>query len=455
MKYDLLIVNGTVVLESGIQNLTVAINDGKFVSFIKAGEALPEAHETIDASGKVILPGGIEPHGHVWEPGEDFREGWETGTQAAAAGGITTIIEMPLSNPPPVTREAFLLKKDIATHKSSIDFALWGGVIPESAQNLEKNLADLKELGAVAYKIFMCWSAQKYPPIDDGLLLSAMKELARTNQFIGIHAENDAIIKENERRLQAGGHNSPQDFVDSRPPEAELEAINRALLLGKVTGCRIHIVHMSINEGGRLLKQAKLNGQKVTVETAPQYLALDRSELDRKGAFAKCAPPLRTRENVELLWDYVLDGTIDMIGSDHAPFTREEKESPKLFWDVPNGLSGMQESFSLLLSEGVNKRGLSLNRAAEMTSTNVAKTFGLYPQKGCIRVGSDADLVIVDMNEEWIVDNARVFYKVGWSPYAGRKMKGKILKTILRGNTIYQNGEMVTKPGTGEFVRPV
>jgi allantoinase len=454
MKYDLLITHGTVVTESGVQKINLAIQDGKFAAFFTPGQELPQAAETIDAAGMTLLPGMIEPHGHMWEPGEDFREGWETGTQAAAAGGVTTLIEMPLSNPPPINKEAFLLKKGIAERKSSVDFALWGGIIPASAPNLAENLADLKELGAVAYKVFMCWSAQVYPPIDDGLLMRAMRELARTGQFIGIHAENDAIIKDNEDRLKAAKRNTPQDYVDSRPPEAELEAIQRALTLGRITGCHVHIVHMSLAEGGELIKQAKLRGQKVTVETAPQYLTLDRSELDRQGPFAKCAPPPRTRENIHGLWDCVLEGTIDMIGSDHAPFTREEKETPQLFWDVPNGISGIQESYSILISEGANKRGLPLTRVAEMAATNVSKTFGLYPQKGAIRLGSDADLVIVDMARTWVVDNAKLYYKVGWSPYAGREMQGKILRTVLRGKTIFLNEKVVTKPGTGQFVRP-
>ena len=240
MSYDLLIEKGNVVTETGIQKLAIAIKDSKFAAFFKDGEELPESKETIDASGKTILPGMIEPHMHIWDPGED----WESGTQAAAAGGVTTFLEMPLTTPPTINKEAFLSKKELALSMAHIDFGLWGGVIPESAANLANNLLDLKSLGAFAIKIFMAWSGESFPPIDDGLLFQVMQELARANLILGIHAENDAIIQDHVKRFKAAGRNSPQDFIDSRPPEAELEAINRALLLGKVSGCPIHIVHM-------------------------------------------------------------------------------------------------------------------------------------------------------------------------------------------------------------------
>lgn len=453
-RYDLAVINGSVVSEGSIANAHLGIRDGKIASILSASETAPNAERMIDARGKIVLPGAIEPHCHFWEPGEDFREGWETGTRSAAAGGMTTVIEMPLSTPPTVDEPSFELKLGIAQEKSAVDFALWGGVIPESAPELRQRIGELQRLGAVGCKVFMCWSAQKYPPIEDGLLLDAMKVIAEKGLRIGIHAENQSIIETSEARLKSSGRSDPMAFVESRPPEAELEAINRALFLGKMANVQMHIVHLSLAEGALMIRKAKLEGQSVSVETAPQYLTLTFEDVARKGPFAKCAPPLRSRENVERLWGYVLDGTIDFIGADHAPFTKEEKESPSIFWDVPNGLPGIQESFSVLLSEGVNRRGMNLGRLADLTSTNVARRFGLYPRKGTIRVGSDADLIIVDLDKEWTVRNENTFYRVKWTPYDGMKMKGKIEQTVLRGRIVFKDGEVTSEPGLGHFILP-
>lgn len=455
MEFDLLITNGNVVTEVDIEHLQIGVNGEKISALIKANGNLPYAKKTIDARGLFILPGAIEPHCHFWEPGEDYREGWLNGTQAAAAGGITTVIEMPLSIPPTVNREGFLIKKAIAEKKSSVDYAIWGGVIPDSETNLEDNLSDLEHLGAAGYKIFMCWAAQKYPPIEDGLLYKTMKALAKKDLLIGIHAENESLIRAAEMELKAAGRIDPTAFAESRPPEAEVEAITRALTLGKAAGVRLHIVHMGLADGADVIRQAKLNGQKVTVETAPQYLNLDINDLFRKGPYAKCAPPLRSRENVERLWEHVLAGTIDFIGADHAPFTKEEKEASSIFWDVPNGIPGMQESLVLMISEGYNKRGLPINRVAEMISTNVARTFRLYPQKGTIRIGSDADFAIVDLDEEWEINEEWLLYACKWSPYVGKRVKGKVIRTIVRGEEVYAEGEIRVNPGVGQFVKPI
>lgn len=365
---------------------------------------------------------------------------------------MTTVIEMPLATPPTVDESSFSMKRDIAARKSLVDFALWGGVIPDSAADLEKRILGMRDLGAAAWKVFMCWSAQTYPPVDDGLLLETMRVLSRHGLMIGIHAENESIIRAQEARLKSAGRSDPMAFIESRPPEAELEAISRALTLGRLADVKMHIVHMSIAEGATLILKAKERGQNVSLETAPQYLALSPEDIVQKGPYAKCAPPLRSRENASRLWERLLDGTIDFIGSDHAPFTRDEKETPSSFWDVPNGLPGIQESFSTLFSEGVVRRGMKLERISALMSTNAARRFGLYPKKGVVQIGSDADLVIVDPSREWTVRNEESFYRAGWTPYAGMKMTGRIEQTVLRGRPAFRNGEVISRPGLGQFV---
>jgi allantoinase len=352
--------------------------------------------------------------------------------------------------------DAFLLKKDIATQKAVVDYALWGGIIPETGKDLAGNLKEMRELGAVAYKAFMCWSAREYPPVDDGLLYAAMQELAKYDQLIGLHAENDAMIKYTEAQLHAANRTDPMAHVESRPPEAELEAIRRAMFLARRAGVRLHIVHMSLAEGAEMIKQAKHAGQRMTVETTPQYLVLDSSELERQGPYAKCAPPLRSRENVERLWDYVLDGTIDFIGSDHAPFTFAEKDQGKAnIWEAYNGLTGIQEMFSLVISEGVHKRGMPLERVAAFCAANAARTFRLYPKKGAIMLGSDADFILVNLDKEWEIRPEHLYYKNKWTPYAGMKVHGQVEQTIVRGRPVYVQGEVLAEPGYGRFVKPV
>lgn len=455
MKLDLSLENGYVVSEKGVYRAHIGIKNEIITCLMDAVDDPYPAETRIDINGLYVFPGMIDPHGHFWEPGPSEREGWETGTKAAAAGGVTTVIEMPLSIPPTINRETFLQKKNIAEQKSLIDFALWGGVIPESSENLTQNLSELRELGAVAYKTFMCWAATEFPPIDDGLLYETMMQLARTNELIAVHAENDSIIKRSETILIAKERFDPMAHVESRPFNAELEAINRALFLSHLTGVRLHIVHMSLSKGAEIIKKAKQYNKKISVETAPQYLVLSEEELKNQGPYAKCAPPLRSRQNLENLWKFILDGTIDFIGSDHAPFTQEEKnKGEKNIWLAPNGLPGIQEMFPLIISEGVHKRRLSLERVASICAGNTARIFGIYPQKGTIMPGSDADVVIVDLNKKWRINPDRLFYKNKWTPYNGMDVQGQIEMTIVRGSTIFKDGEIVAQPGYGKFVRP-
>ena len=450
MQVDVVVKNGLVILESGPARLDIGITDGRIAALVEEGEQLAARGHEVEARGLVVLPGVVEPHCHFWEPGPTEREDWLTGTRAAAAGGITTCIEMPLSVPPTVDEAAFRLKVDLATPKAIVDFALWGGIVPDSAHDLAARIEALDDLGAVAYKAFMCWSATDFPPIDDGLLLAALRELAKRGRMLGVHAENDAIIKHSEAVLKAAGRHDPQAHVESRPQIAEVEAVNRALYLARATGASLYVVHMSSADAVEVLAAARATGVTAYAETAPQYLVLDSEELTRRGPFAKCSPPLRSRANVERLWDKVLGGDIDTIGSDHAPFTVEEKELGLAdIWLAGNGLTGIQTMLPLMFSEGVNRRGLELTRLARLLSTNAARIFGLYPRKGTIRIGSDADLVLVDPTRQWTWDDATLQCKNRWSPYGGLPLNGGFVsRTILRGDTIFADG-VVSGPAGG------
>jgi allantoinase len=450
MTLDLVINNARVVTPGGVVNGSLGVAEG-VIAMISSSPL--EGANIVDASGRIVLPGLIETHGHFWDPGLPEREDWSHGTAAAAAGGITTVIEMPLSIPPTVDAEAFYLKLQKARAGAHVDYFLWGGVIPADASEITRRMEDLKALGAVSYKVFMCRAAAEFPACDDGHLYHALREGARLGQVMGIHAENDDLIHGLEAQLQAEGRNDPMAYAESRPPYAEAEAIARVISMAAETGAEIYIVHMSLGAGAALIKAAKQRGQTVYVETCPQYLALDDSALVEQGPWAKCAPPLRPAANADEMWSYVLDGTIDTVGSDHAPFTPEEKEAgAEIIWKAPNGLTGIQTMLPLLLDEGIGRRGLSWERLAEITSANASRIFRLAPRKGSITLGADADFVLIDPDAEWTIRGADLLHKNKWTPYEGRRIRGKVDATYVRGTAVYADGAVRVDPGFGQFV---
>ncbi|HUQ79185.1 MAG TPA: allantoinase AllB [Patescibacteria group bacterium] len=450
MTIDLAINDARIVLPGGVVGGSIGIADGRIAAI--ATEPFGDV-AAIDGRGRILLPGLIETHGHFWDPGPIEREDWRHGTAAAAAGGITTVIEMPLSIPPTVDADAFRLKLERARAAAHVDYLLWGGIIPAEASEITRRMEDLQGLGAVSYKVFMCRAAAEFPACDDGDLFHALHEGARLGQVMGIHAENDDLIHGLEAQLRAAGRNDPMAYAESRPPYAEAEAIARVISMARETGAAIYIVHMSLAEGAALIKAAKQAGQTVFVETCPQYLALDDKALREQGPWAKCAPPLRPAANTDRLWEYVLDGTIDTIGSDHAPFTAAEKEAgSSVIWDAPNGLTGIQTMLPLLIDEGIGRRGLSWPRLAEITAGNAARIFRLAPRKGSIAIGADADLVLVDPDADWTIRGADLLHKNKWTPYEGRRVRGRVDLTMVRGTVVYDDGTLIGEPGFGQFV---
>ncbi|MGI6686710.1 MAG: allantoinase AllB [Bacillota bacterium] len=450
-KVDVLIRGGRLVTEGGSFQGSVAISKGIIVGFLAPDTQL-EAEKVIDADGCVVLPGLIDPHVHLFSPGSlEFREDFYCGTQAAAAGGVTTIITMPLDIPPLIDRESFDSKREAAKSQSVVDFAFWGGLIPKNIQNL----SDLHELGCVAFKAFMSYGEDFYPNMPDQFLFEAMKKVASFNGLIGVHAENADIVAHYSKLLKENERVDGEAHSDARPEIAELEAIQRAILFAEYANCRLHICHMSTDKGAETVCSAKKRGVRVTSETCHHYLTLDRSELSLKGNFVKCNPPLRDKETVERLWQYVLKGYVDCIASDHGPFTDEQKQGGgKSIWDAPAGFGGIDAMLPLIIDEGVKKRGLALETLAKITSTNAAKIFGLYPKKGSLLIGGDADITILDLNKEWVYSGKATLSKTksSNSPFEGRKIRGKVVATLVRGQTVYQEGQILVKPGTGRYI---
>ncbi len=446
MKPDTAIVGGVVATSTGVFPATVAIAGGQVAALLDPHER-PNAGDVIEARDRLVLPGCIDPHVHFNEPGRTHWEGFETGTMSAAAGGVTTVVEMPLNADPPTTdAHAFQTKYDAICQKAVVDYALWGGLVTDNVDALE----GLHRAGVVGFKAFMTDTGTEFARANDGVLWEGMQRIAAWDRVLAVHAENNDLTVRLRTRLERAGRRDMRAWGESRPPEAELEAIRRALLLAGATGCRLHVVHLTIPDGGTTITAARGAGQRVTVETCPHYLLLDEDAASRLGPSAKCAPPLRPRQAVEGLWHQVLGGTIDCIASDHSPCPPEEKtRGAGDVWAAWGGITGVQTLLPLMFWEGVHRRGLALERLVALVSTNAARIFGLFPRKGTLLPGADADLVILDPNREWTVTADQLQYRHPLTPYLGWRISGWVERVLVRGRTVYRDGEVVGAPGYG------
>lgn len=450
MSTDLYLKNAKVVTEEEIFQGGVTVQNGKIAALIHGDQEL-EALQVIDVHGNVLLPGVVDGHVHFNEPGREHWEGYRTGTMAAAAGGVTTVLEMPLNSTPPTINRALLEhKRKVVANQTVVDYGHWGGLV-------DNNLAELDTLhedGVIGYKAFASASGVDFERLNDDLLYAGLTKMRQMGNLIGLHAENEWVCTYLSKQLREACRIDRAAWYESRPPFAELETVQRASYWAKVTGGNLHVVHVSIPEGIQHIARAREDGVHITAETCPHYLFFDHQDFERIGPAAKCAPPIRSRETVEKLWECVLNGQVDTIGSDHSPCTWDEKEKGlEDIWKAWGGISGIQLTLPILLSEGVNKRGLSLTALARILSSNPARLFGLFPQKGSIRLGADADLVIVDLDKEWTLTADQLFYKNKFSAYVGSTFKGQIVRTLVRGKTIYQDGQIMAEAGYGKLLR--
>jgi len=448
VSFQRIVADGLIVTPDGTVRGSLGIHDGRIAAI--SPDPL-QGDEVIDARDRVVLPGAVDLHVHFNEPGRTHWEGWGPGSRAAAAGGVTTAVEMPLNAmPPTTTAEALSAKVQAAQVSSVVDFALWGGLITDNLAHLPA----LASAGVIGFKAFMCpTGTPEFTHVEDGILYEGLCRIRDLGLFLSVHAESYGITQHNTERLQSQGRTDRRAWAEARPPAAELEAIQRALFLAARAGCRLHIVHMTLPEGAELIGESKAAGQPVTVETCAHYLTLTDDDLVRLGPVAKCAPPLRDRATQEGLWQDVLQGRIDCLTSDHSPCPTEDKtRGDEDIWQAWGGISGVQTLVPLMLSEGVHRRGMPLPQFATLLSAAPAKIAGLWPRKGGIQIGADADLLIIDMNREWVVEGAWLQSRHKHSPFIGRSMKGWIDLVLRRGQTVAQDGE-VTVGGGGAWLR--
>ncbi len=447
MKHDLYLKNALIVTEEEIFNGGVLINGEKISRLVRDAEDI-EAVQEIDLDGRVLLPGLVDDHVHFNEPGRVEWEGYRTGSMAAAAGGITTFLEMPLNSyPATINQDLFNSKRQAVKTESVVDYGNWGGLV----NNNLKDLPGLSEAGSIGLKAFMSNSGiDDFERIDDDLLYAGLLSAKENGNVIGVHAENEYVTKYLGDQIRNAGRTDRAGWSESRPPSAEVEAIQRACYWAGVAQSNLHVVHITIAEGIRAVADAKNKGFHVTAETCPHYLFLNEADFEKIGPAAKCAPPLRSSTEVDELWKCVLEGMVDTIASDHSPCLWDDK-APGLdnIWNAWGGISGVQTMLPAILTEGVHKRGLRLTDLVRMMSANPARIFGLYPQKGSLKPGTDADITVIDLDAEWTLSAEDLLYKNKHSAYLGYSFKGKVQETFVRGKRVYGDGMITVKPGYG------
>jgi allantoinase len=448
-EFDVVISGGTVVSHTGTARLDLGISRGK----ITALESSITAHssERIDARGLHLFPGLIDSHVHFNEPGRETWEGFQTGSRALAAGGGTLFFDMPLNaSPPTLDAKSFDLKLAAAKASSVLDFGLWGGLVPGNADQME----DLAKRGVVGFKAFMSNSGiEDFPRADESTLREGMKRAADLGRLVAVHAEDEELTSRLARVAVEQGQTSVRDYLSSRPIEAELEAISRAVEMASAAGCALHVVHVSSGAGVALITRARQQGVNVTCETCPHYLALTEEDMVELGAVAKCAPPLRPTPIRDDLWNFILNGKITTVGSDHSPSPPSMKTDPN-FFKVWGGISGIQHTLPILITEGQVNRSAALSLLSKVTSFNVAKRFGLAPEKGRIATGADADLALINLGHAFEPTADSLFYRHRQSPYLGRKLFGGIVRTMVGGETVFQDGK-ITSTRSGRLIRPI
>jgi dihydroorotase len=452
-EVDLVLAGGKVMLPDGLTDASVGVANGEIV-FISGQQWIPDAKEVVDVSGKIVFPGIVDTHVHFRDPGLTYKEDFITGTKAAALGGITTVVDMPNNKPVINTVDAFVAKRDDVRKKAIVDYALYAG-----ATNLPE-IPGMLAAGAIGVKIFMVTDPKSGYPHDpalftgdDGMLYDTLKVAKREGTYCAVHPTNQEIFAHESKKKWDAGKTTPDDFVEAYFGEncvSDHTAIATLIEMARASNSRVHVLHLRSEAGVLQLKRAKADGIAITMEINPKYVLHTADDMKRMGPL--CTPyglPDSVRMN---LMGSIEDGTVDVLGSDHAPHSREELEPGwKDAWKIPFGNPQLDHFVSALLTY-VDAGTLSLRTLARTLAENPAKLVGLYPRKGAIRIGSDADFAVLDLAARGTFDDKNLGTKVQWSPYSGRAYVGRPVMTIVRGQIVMRDGIVSGTPGTGKFI---
>jgi len=448
-EVDLVITGGQLVSPEGMAVQAIAVDGGRIVR-IGAPDSMPAARERIDAKGLHVLPGAIDVHVHFREPGFSHKETWTSATQAAAVGGVTTVFDMPNTNPPTSNVEAVLQKIEIAGRQAIVDFGVYGNIGEKNRDQLKP----MAEAGAVSFKLYMGSENPLVPCPPDAAILDAFEVLADLGMRCTVHAENTPVLVWRGERLLRSGRRDAAAHLEQHSDIAAIEAMSRTGIFAEWTGCKVHIAHESTRFSLPHIRFAKERGVDLTAETCPHYLFLSTDDGARLGPnFLRVKPPVREPGHKEPLWQALLDGTIDILSTDHAPHLVEEKRRDSI-WDCAPGFPGVETSMRLMLTE-VSHGRLTLPQYVRMASAMPARAFGLYPRKGVLAEGADADIVLVDMAKRDVI-RAEKLHSIGnATPFEGFEVIGMPVRTLVRGKTVAQDGRPVGQPGWGRNVARV
>ena len=443
---DLVIAGGTLVSPEAETLASLAIRDGIVVA-VGPAEAMPPAREVLDASGLHVLPGAIDVHVHFRDPGYPRKEDFASGTAAAAFGGVTTVFDMPNTVPTVATAEVLAAKHAIAAAKSYVDYGLYAVLGEDSLDHVEALVAG----GIIGFKLYMGNTFGRVPSPSTGAMLELFEIVAPTGKRVSLHAETNSIMERRETRLRAAGRTDPLAHLAARPDVVAVEAVSRAAVLAEWTGARIHVLHISSAAELAPLRDAKARGVDVTGETCPHYLMLSDLDYERLRGVIRVNPPVREASNQDPLWAALRDGTIDMIATDHAPHAPEEKTRPDI-WTVDCGFPGVETQMPLMLTAIAAGRG-TLRDYVRWSAENPARVWGLYPRKGALAVGSDADIAIVDLARRWRIDDAASRSRARISPWHGRDATALPVHTLVRGRFVMRDRLLQEQArGTGRSV---
>lgn len=424
---DFALENGRLFVSGSFMDLNIGIADGKIAQLSKAQI---DAAQKIDCKGKIVTPGGIDAHVHCRVPGMEHKEDWNSGSRAALAGGITTVLDMPNTKPATTTVQLLKEKRKIAEKDALCNFGFHFGTTNENLEEL-KNAANEN---IASFKVFM-GSSTGNMLIEDPAILQKIFETAKArNKIVNVHAEDESIIRQNSEQYK--NENSASVHTKIRSSVCELAAIEKALSLCREIGNKLHICHVSSAEGLACIREMKGETRNLTCEAALHHLFLNGSHYEKLGNFAKINPSLKSKQDCAALLQGIFDGTIDIIATDHAPHTKEEKQ--KDYWEAPSGVPGIETMLPLMLT-AANENKLSVERVIELCTEMPARVFGIM-NKGAIEIGNDADLCVIDLKREWEVYGERLQTKCKWSPFEGMKLKGFVEKTFVNGNLAYDNG---------------
>ena len=449
MTADLVIHNGIVVSPDAAIPASVAVKDGAVLA-IGEQAAMPAANETLDAAGMHLLPGAIDDHVHFRDPGYPHKEDFSTGTAGAAFGGVTTVFDMPNTVPPTGTGKILADKHVMAAGAAHVDFGLYGLL----GEDTIAHVPDLVAGGVIGFKLYMGNTFGNIPSPSTGAMLEAFEVVAATGKRISLHAETASIMARREARMTAAGRRDPLAHLAARPAVVAVEAVARAAILAEWTGARIHILHISSADELRPLAEAKARGVDITGETCPHYLMLSSDDYARFAGIIRVNPPVREAHHQGPLWRALADGTIDVIATDHAPHAPEEKTRNDI-WSVDCGFPGVETQMPLMLTEVARGR-FSIRDYVRWSAVNPAKIWGLYPRKGAIVPGSDADIAIVDLRRAWTIDDAKIQSRSKISPWHGRAVTGLPIHTLVRGRFVMRDRTLVADTrGWGRSVHPI